>query len=308
MPGSRYPTPADLQRFFDAVHEQVQAIPGVRAVAWGTTPPLGDSTLGGRSFQIVGEPPLPASAQPQADMQVISASYFATLDLPIVAGRPFTDSDRADSAPVAIVNEAFARRFLAGRPVLGTRIAVNVNGVLAEREIVGVARQVKGAPDEGEAFAQMYVPTTQGAWQETNLIVRADTDSVGALLPSIRQAVARVDRLQSMKPFLTLEDIASAATARPRFRTALVTTFAAVALLLAMVGVFGVLAYSVQQRRREFGVRLALGATPRHVSTLVWSDAARVIGAGAAAGLVGAVLLAPSARRTPKSRTRSCTE
>jgi putative ABC transport system permease protein len=153
------------------------------------------------------------------------------------------------------------------------------------REIVGVARQVKGQADEQQEFAQMYVTNHQLPHSEANLVVRADGDRADLLAPAVRAAVARVDAQQPVRRVLTLAHIASEATARYRFRAVMVVTFAGLALVLAMVGVFGVLAYSVQQRTREFGVRIALGATTSDVLGLVFGGAARVIGAGVAAGL-----------------------
>jgi putative ABC transport system permease protein len=153
------------------------------------------------------------------------------------------------------------------------------------REIVGVARQVKGQADEQEEFAQMYVANAQLPHSEANLVVRTDTGRADLLAPAVRAALARVDKEQPVRRVVTLGHIAREATARYRFRAVMVATFAGLALLLAMVGVFGVLAYSVQQRAREFGVRIALGATTRDVLGMVFGRAARMIGAGIAVGL-----------------------
>jgi ABC-type antimicrobial peptide transport system permease subunit len=156
------------------------------------------------------------------------------------------------------------------------------------REIVGVARQVKGRPDETSDFLQMYVPMAQDLADDTFLLVRPASATVRGLPASVRAAIGRVDKdqLVSVERVMTLEDIARTATSRHRFRAVLVTTFAGLALALAMVGVFGVLAYSVQQRVRELGLRRALGASGADVFRLIAGSAARVIGAGAAIGLI----------------------
>jgi putative ABC transport system permease protein len=221
----------------------------------------------------------------------VSDSYFKSIELPIVAGRGFTERDDARSAPVAIVNEAFVRRFLAGLPPVGARIAVHWSGQPTVREIVGVVRQIKGRPEETEEFVQLYVPARQAPWIETNLIVRRDAGSMASLITGTRQAVARVDPRLALREFVTFEELATRATSRPRFRATLVGTFAVLALMLAMTGVFGVLAYSVQQRSREFGLRLALGSTSGQILGLVLSAGARVVGTGMAVGLLAAVLL-----------------
>lgn len=292
--GSRYPDAPALQAFFDEVETGIRTIPGVRAVAWATTLPLGGSDIGSQRFEVAGEETPPDDLHPQADYQVVSPSYFEAVDLPIVAGHAFSSADRAESTQVCIVNEAFVKRYLPGRNPIGTRIISGASNPPIEREIVGVARQVKERPEETTEFVQLYVPAAQNVRRETNLLVRTEPANAAVTIPAIRRAISRVDPLVAVNTFTTLDDTAAKATARPRFRVVLAITFAALAVALAMIGVFAVLGYSVQQRRREFGVRLALGATPRQVRSLVWTDAARVIGAGAAAGLAGAVLLGQS--------------
>lgn len=295
--GDEYPTEDALLRFFEAVEREVAVLPGVRGVAWASTLPLGESTLGSSFFEVVGDPLANESQRPAADYQIVSPAYFRTLDLSVLAGRGFTDRDRRDSVPVCIVNEAFVRRHLQGRSPIGERVALRWSLSAGEptevREIVGVARQVKGRPDEAEDLVQIYVPMAQDPVDDIFLLVRPASGRAEGLAASVRAAIARVDREQlvGVRNILTLEDVAWEATARHRFRAVLVVTFAALALVLAMVGVFGILAYAVQQRVRDFGVRRALGATTNDVLRLVFVSAARVIGIGAFIGLVLAALL-----------------
>jgi putative ABC transport system permease protein len=291
LPGNRYTTADSLRQFFDSVDREVGAVAGVRTVGWATTLPLGGSQLGGQAFEIVGDPPVRDGNRTSADFQIVSHTYFATLDLPIVAGRAFTGEDHADGPPVCIVSEGFVRRYLAGRNPVGLRVRLNTARDQAKgREIVGVARQVKDRPDETEDLAQIYVPNRQIPYAEGYLLVRASGDA-DALTPDIRRAIARVDKQLAVGTVVTLDGLERQATGRHRFRAMLVMTFAALALALAMVGVFGVLAYSVQQRVREFAVRIALGASTGQVLGLVFGGAARVVGAGAAIGLIAAAVL-----------------
>ena len=286
LPGSRYATPESRLRFYDKVERELSMVPGVRRAAWATTLPLGNPQIGRTPFQIVGDPSPDPDNRPMADFQIVSPAYFEAMGIPIVSGRGFTDRDTSESVPVCIVNEAFVRRFLLGRSPIGVRVSVPGNPFgNPGREVVGVARQVKGQADEQQEFAQMYVTNAQLPHNEANLVVRADGDRADLLAPAVRAAVARVDKEQPVRRVVTLANIASEATARYRFRAVMVATFAGLALLLAMVGVFGVLAYSVQQRTREFGVRIALGATTGDVLGLVFGGAARVIGAGIVIGL-----------------------
>jgi putative ABC transport system permease protein len=290
--GSRYPTPASLVQFFEAVEAEIRALPGVRSVGWASTLPLGPSDAGQIFFEIVGDPPPEESQRPIGDYQIVSPTYFQTLDLPVLAGRAFNERDTRDRVPVCIVNEAFVRRHLQGRSPIGLRVALRSTASAQAkpfvREIVGVARQVKGRPDETEDFVQIYVPMAQSLRDDIYLLVRPTSGPAEAIAPSVRAAIAQVDKEQlvSVRDVMTLEDVAWEATARHRFRAVLVMTFAALALLLAMVGVFGILAYSVQQRVRDFGVRRALGATSSDVLRLVVGSAVRVIASGVVIGLI----------------------
>ena len=293
--GSKYPTPESLQQFYDQVEAEVRAVPGVADAAWAESLPLDFFDAGGLSFEIVGDPPVEESKRPTTEYQVVSPAYFSTLDLPIVAGRAFDRHDAREGVPVCIINEAFARNFR-GRSPIGHRIALRPAGSPQEkpdvREIVGVARQVKGRPDETKDFVQVYVPMVQDPSDDMFLVVRSASGRAAALAPAVRAAISRVDteQLVSVRDVTTLEDIAWAATGRQRFRAVLVMAFAALALVLAMVGLVGILVYSVQQHVRDFGVRRALGATTADVLRMVIANAIRVVIAGAVVGLVLAVL------------------
>lgn len=289
--GSRYPTNESLQQFYDEVAREVAAGPGVRSVAWASTPPLGPSYAGQRAVSIVGDAPPDDSQRPLADYQVVSASYFDTIDLPVLSGRAFAPTDLRESPLVCIVNEAFVARHLAGRNPIGQRVALTPANAPQQtpivREIVGVAKQVKGRPDETADLEQVYVPMTQAGLDDTFLLVRPATGSAAALAPAVRAAIGRVDTAQlvSVGAAQTLDDIAREATSSHRFRAVLVVAFAGLALMLAMVGVFGILAYSVQQRTADFAVRRAMGATTNDVLRLVAGSAVRVVAAGAVIGL-----------------------
>jgi putative ABC transport system permease protein len=296
-PGAGYPTDASLRQFYDAAAQEVNALPGVRGMAWATTLPLGRSYQGSSFFEIVGGPPVGEGRPPAADYQIVSPSYFPTLDLPVVAGRGFDNRDRPGSVPVCLVNEALVRRYLQGRSPIGLKLAVrgapSPQAPAVVREIVGVARQVKGRPNETEDLVQIYVPLAQDTPGDIFMLVRSKSGPAEALAPSVRAAMARVDKEQlvSVRDLMTLDEVAWAATARHRFRAVLVIAFAGLALLLAMVGLFGVLAYSVQQRARDFGVRRALGASAGDVLWLVARSALRVIAAGAVIGLAMSTIL-----------------
>jgi len=295
--GSSYPTPERLQQFFDQVEAEVRAVPGVADIGWSSAPPLGESLFGDDylwSYEIVGDPPVEDGRKPTTSFQIVSPSYFSTLDLPIVAGRAFDARDNAQSPKVVIVNEAFARS-LGDTDPIGLRVSYKVadspNAEPRVAEIVGVAKQVKFRPDESRDFVQLYVPLAQDLVDDMLMMVRSKTERAGTLAPAVRAAVARIDKEQlvGVAGITTLEDVEWAATGRHRFRAVMVAAFAVLAVVLAMVGVFGILAYSVQQRIRDFGVRRALGASSGDVMRLVIGSAIKVIGIGAGIGLVLAV-------------------
>jgi putative ABC transport system permease protein len=288
--GSKYPTDQALQQFYDQVEAEVNAVPGVAGVAWTSDRPLDFFDTGGTSFEIVGDPPKEEKDRPVTGYQSVSATYFSTLDLPIVAGRPFDRRDTRESVPVCIVNEAFARSFQ-GRSLIGQRVALRPTSTPQQapriREIVGVARQVKARPDETGDFVQLYVPMTQELSDDVFMLVRPKSGNAEALTAAVRGAVSRVDKEQlvSLRSIMTLDDIARVATGRHRFRAVMVMAFATLALVLAMVGVFGMLAYSVQQQVRDFGVRRALGASTNEVLRLVLTSAGRIVATGTVIGL-----------------------
>ena len=227
----------------------------------------------------------------------MSPSYFRTLDLPVVAGREFDEHDTRDASSVCIVSEAFARQLLGSRSPIGERVAIRLSdeptAKPSVREIVGVARQVKRRPDEREPFLQLYVPLAQAPVDDMFLAIRPSAGPAGALSGPVRAAIGRVDKAQlvSVRDIVTLEDVAWDATGRHRFRAIMVVTFAALALVLAMVGVFGILAYTVQQRAKDLAVRRALGASRGDVLWLVAASAFRVIAAGTVVGLALSVVL-----------------
>jgi putative ABC transport system permease protein len=281
--------PEKSRQFYSAIEREVRNVPGVSDVAWGSAMPL-DGMFYGQAFEVDGDPPRPPSNREVASYQIVGPPYFSLLGLPVLAGRPFTDADATNAPQVCIVDEAFVSRFLKGRTPVGTRLRVNAMAVPSQvvlREIVGVVKHVKQRPDEREADPQIYVPIAQNTWWLASLIVQPANGSAEAIAPAVRAALARVEPDRPVV-FRTLSTIRTQATVRHRFRAVLVGAFAVLALVLALVGVFGVLAYSVQQRTREFGVRIALGASAANVLRLVMSSAGGVIATGVIIGLAAA--------------------
>jgi putative ABC transport system permease protein len=206
-------------------------------------------------------------------------------------GRPFNDRDTATNLPVAIVNEEFARRHLdpKGDPIGQKLILYNATQV----EVVGVVRQVRVQGPADSASLEIYVPAAQSYFPANGIALRASGDPL-ALASAARAAMARVDKDLALYAIKTLDEVADEAVARPRFRAVLASAFAGAALALAALGVYSVLAYAAGQRRREFGIRMALGATGSNVLRLVLKQGGAIVCAGVAAGLVLAGLLVRS--------------
>ena len=314
-----YPTPEALLQFYGAIEEELKAIPGLASAAWTSAVPLGRSFAGRLFYDVAGEPAVVPAERPTTDMHVVSPDYFRTLELPILAGRAFDERDRPGSVPVCIVNEAFVERRLQG----GTAVGRTVQTWQAEQsmdpprtcEVVGVATNAKRRADELEEPAQIYYPFARIPSDDVFLLVRPVSGDAAALASQVRAAIARVDtqQLVSVTDIVTLESVAHEATARYRFRALLIAAFATLALVLAMLGLFGVLAYAVERRWREYGVRMALGARPDDVIRLIVRGAVRLLLPGALIGvalglgvgqLLGAMLF--GVRSFDPARSRSC--
>jgi putative ABC transport system permease protein len=236
---------------------------------------------------------------PVVGRHYISSDYFRTLGIPVIAGRALTAADRAGSPPVAIVNESGARRFWPGQNAIGKHVWFGTTtGPFSDPahavEIVGVVGDVKyeGAeqPDRPTG-ADFYTSYLQFAYPDTMVIVKT-RGSATSLLPAMRRAVAAVDPALPIYDAMTLDERITAAVARPRFNATLLTAFAGAALLLAAIGVYGVLSYSVSSRMREIGVRLALGADAPRVMRLVLGEGLRLATLGAAIGIAASMAIA----------------
>jgi putative ABC transport system permease protein len=289
--GNLYPTQEAMFQFYRDIEEELEAQPGVASVAWTSALPLGSSIAGPLFFEIAGEPVAPAE-RPLAENEVVTADYFRTLDLPILAGRAFDERDRAGAPSTCIVNEAFAASHLRGDPIGKSVLRWQAEASTAPPfacEIVGVAANYKRRPDDIVDPPLVYTPLERITPDDIFMLVRPVSGDAAALISAARAAIAKIDReqLTSVTDIQTLETVAREATSRYRFRATLVVAFAGLALVLAMLGLFGVLAYTVQRRWREYGVRMALGAKPDDVIRHIVRGAARLVVPGV---LIGAML------------------
>jgi len=275
--------------YFAQVLERVRALPGVRRAGAVSDLPFSGSRTG-QSFDIEGRPLGPDGLTPSADYRKVSPGYFGSMGIALLRGRDFTERDDQGSTPVAVVNQAFARRFFAGEEVLGKRLIYTEGEGQVSREIVGVVADLKHESLAGEGAPEVYVPFIQrpNAWMF--LAVRGDGD-LAALANSVRAAVREVDPGEPVYSVMTMRQRLDQSLAPQRFNTALLGVFSAAATLLAAVGVFGMLSFQVAERRHEIGIRMALGAGRGDVLRLVVGRGLRLVLAGVVIGLAAAQAL-----------------
>jgi predicted permease len=288
LPSARYGEPQKVNAFHDRLLERLAALPGVRTV--GTTSDLPWTGYDENSgFGIIGRP-FPPDQAPSGRYHWVSPDYFRAIGVPLIAGRFLTPADDATAPPVILINESLARRYWQGIEGAGDPVGARVQMWGKERTIVGVIGDVKDTPSSLETTPAFYFPFVQQGSAEFIVAVRSEGDPSNLAEP-IRRVVVELDPELPVTDLRTLDEIASAAVADPRFTMWLVNIFAAAALFLAMVGIYGVMSQAVSQRTHEIGVRLALGAQPRAIFRLVVGQGMILALGGVVMGAAAAVAL-----------------
>jgi putative ABC transport system permease protein len=291
LPEPTYSDAKKLLSFSEALMEKLSALPGVQNAALASNPPL--MTGWQTSFVPEGMPEPEPGKMPSAEMAVITAGYFQTMKTPLLRGRSFEARDTKDVAPVMIIDQLLADRYFPGQDAVGKRIRMST-GEKGEREyrtIVGVVPHLKVYGfEENTVLPQAYLPMTQQP--QTGLVVLLrTTPSPKSLEKPVRDIVASLDRAQPAFEFKTMQERVEETWATPRLMSFLLVCFAVLALTLAVVGLYGVMAFNGLRRMREIGVRLALGAMPAQIRTMMLRQGMRLLGAGLVLGFIGAVAL-----------------
>ncbi|MCE9673570.1 ABC transporter permease [Myxococcus stipitatus] len=284
LPAAEYPDEARQAALFMRLQEKVEALPGVKSVGAVSDLPFTGNNIW-RVMDIEGQPRPALGEERSVGFQVVTPGYFRTLSIPLKRGRDVSSADRADTQPVVLINESTARQYWPGQEPLGQRIRLGSDADAPWRTVVGVVGDVRQGGALEETRPEVYVPSLQGTFHFIQFTARTE-GAPARLVSGVREAVAALDANLPISQVRTMDEVVASAMARPRFLSTLVALFAALALLLAGVGLSGVIAYMARQRTQEIGIRMALGARPQDVLRLVLGSGMRMALAGVGLGLM----------------------
>ena len=290
LPGRMYPEDAKVTRFFQETIGQVQQLPGVESAAATSTLPVKGDNDSHAIFSVEGRV-YPAGKGPATAITVVTPGYFRALQMPIVRGREFLELDRMESPSVGVVNEEFATRYFPGEDAIGKRIQHYYsfgNETPKPLQIVGIVRNAKHLGLKSESEPELFVPHSQAPSTYMNFVIRMSADRPPAIT-NIREVIREIDPKIAVADITTMDGIVSESVSDSRFSLTLILFFGLVALTLASIGIYGLVAYAVRQGTREIGIRMALGAAPAHVLSQVLKQGAQVAIAGILAGIAGAL-------------------
>ena len=289
LPRQKYGENATISSFFNRLLEAVGSVPGVEAVGGIDPLPLGGSD-GTTGFVVEGAPSRAVGDRPEVGERTITSQYFDAMRIPVLKGRAFSESDREDAPRVVIINEALAQRFWPDEEAIGKRLGFRAKEPQIWHEVVGIVGNVKHRSLDADPKPELYFPYSQYPGTFMTLVARTASDPVNAI-PAIRNQVLALDADQPVFDIKTMNERLSKSIAVSRFIMLMLVTFAGLSTLLAAVGIYGLMAYTVAQRTHEIGVRMALGAEASDVVKLVLRQGLKLVVAGVGLGVAGALAL-----------------
>jgi predicted permease len=286
LPPTRYAGAAQMNAFFDELTKRVRVLPGVRAAAVTSALPVNPTRVSPALLE--GQPQVNLVERPIFNIQMFSPGFVETMGVPLLKGREFTEHDGEHDALVVMVNQSLVRRYWLNDNPIGKRIWVG--RVPDPMRVVGVLGDIRNVSLGADPQPEIYLPFAQRPWAAMNLIARVEGDP-HRFVSAIRGAVFSIDRDQPVTAVKSMEEVLEAAASQPRFTTSLLAALAASAVLLALVGMYGVIEYSTAQRTQEVGIRVALGAASDDILRLILLQGLVLAGTGIAIGVAAALLL-----------------
>ena len=291
LPQFQYATPQQWTAFSNELLLRLHTQPGLQDSALAAPLPMDRQGEANFPFSIVGDPPLPPGKSATADYATVSPEYFATMRIPLLRGRLFSNQDSTSNPKVAIISETLARRYFPDKDPLGRQMKFGFPpNTDVSREVVGIVGDVRDAALSRQPGPMMYVPFAQAPLYGGEVVVRSSL-SASSVASGIREAVNSIDKNLPVTDVESLNDAVGKSISQERFRTFLLGSFSAIALLLAAIGIFGVISYSAAQRTHEIGIRMALGADRRDVLRLILGQGTRLALYGLGIGVIAAILL-----------------
>ena len=284
LPDSKYKTDQQISEFYAQLLERIRQLPGVQSASADAYLPFA-GVIDGTGVDIEGRPPLPPSEQPVVDVTVVEPHFFETLGVPLLRGRSFNDREAREVSHKVVISQMMAQRLWPNEDPIGKHVTIHMKDEDVPSEIIGVVGDVKHAGLDTEVHPTADWPHPELAYRFMTVVIRAAGDPM-ALVPAVRQTVQSLDKDQPIADIAAMESLLSSSLARARFSTILFGIFAGMALLLAVIGIYGVVSHTVRERTHEIGIRVALGAQPPDVIRMILRYGLALAGSGAAIGVV----------------------
>lgn len=288
LPKARYGQSGQQTQFFDNLLAKLKSTPGIESAGLVSPLPFSGNTQS-RTFAIIGKPAPPQGMEPAASLLTTDGAYFRTLRIPLKSGRLFAARDHKNSPPVLLINDTFAKKYFPNENPVGRKVQLGNSGEEPVREIIGVVGTAKHENLAEPDAAEFYLSFAQNPDQFSEIVVRTSQAELSGLASTIRHVVLEIDAQQFVPKLKPLPELVSQTLSQSRFNTGLLGAFAGIAMLLAAVGIYGVIAYSVAQRTREIGIRMALGAQRQQMLAMILRQSLSLAVIGIAVGLGGAL-------------------